>query len=351
MCDARSIQFLSSLVLARNIRRDKKVPSLVYRLGRSSGVRWQQVDPDAKAPLIVIAGPTGAGKSSLALRVCEEFSGEIVNCDSLQLYRGFHVGTAKTPESERRGVPHHLLDVLDPSDGYSAGEYARVARTIIQEISGRNRLPVVVGGTGFYLRALLDGLPVLPESDKAVRERLMNREQKKVGSMRRLLTRLDPAAAQRIQANDTQRLMRAVEIRLLSGQFSPPAVETEPLTGYRILKIGVDPDRALLYKLLDARTRQMFAAGLVQEVETLLKDGCTGAEKPFESLGYRQALGFIRHETTLERAIYLTQLETRHYAKRQWTWFRRDPEMQWLSGFGDSVSVIEQSLQILRRFL
>lgn len=307
--------------------------------------------PEAKLPLIVIAGPTGAGKSTLALTVCEEFSGEIVNCDSLQLYRGFHVGTAKTPGSERRGIPHHLLDVLDPSGGYSAGEYARVARNVIQEISGRGRLPVIVGGTGFYLRALLNGLPVLPESDKAMRDRLMAREEKRNGSMRRLLARLDPSAAQRIHPSDTQRLMRAVEIRLLSGQSSPPALETEPLTGYRILKIGLDPDRALLYKLLDARTCQMFAAGLVQEIETLLEQGCTGDEKPFESLGYRQALAFIRGETTVERAIYLTQLETRHYAKRQWTWFRRDPEIQWLSGFGNAIPVIEQCSQILRRFL
>jgi tRNA dimethylallyltransferase len=309
------------------------------------------VDSDRKPPLIVVAGPTGAGKSTLALSVCEEFSGEIVNCDSLQLYRGFHVGTAKTPESERRGIPHHLLDVLDPSGGYSAGEYARVARNVIGDISGRGRLPVVVGGTGFYLRALLNGLPMLPESDRATRERLMNREQRKPGSMRRLLTRLDPPAAQRIHASDTQRLMRAVEIRLLSGQLSPPAFETEPLTGYRVLKIGLDPERALLYKLLDARTLHMFATGLVHEIETLLAQGCTGDEKPFESLGYRQALAFIRGETPLERAIYLTQLETRHYAKRQWTWFRRDPEIQWLSGFGNAIPVIEQCMQMLRRFL
>jgi tRNA dimethylallyltransferase len=309
------------------------------------------VDSDRNPPLIIVAGPTGAGKSTLALRICEEFLGEIVNCDSLQLYRGFQVGTAKTPLAERRGIRHHLLDVLDPSGGYSAGEYARVARHTIGEISARGRLPVIVGGTGFYLQALLDGLPVLPESDKETRQRLMDREQKKVGSMRRLLTRLDPASAQRIHPNDTQRLMRAVEIRLLSGELSPPAIETEPLTGYRVLKIGLDPDRALLYKLLDARTRQMFEAGLVQEIETLLQQGCTGDEKPFESLGYRQALAFIRGETTLERAIYLTQLETRHYAKRQWTWFRRDPEIQWLSGFGDAIPVIEQCLQMLRRFL
>ncbi len=317
----------------------------------SAGYDDIQVDPKAQPPLIVIAGPTGSGKSALALSVCEEFSGEIVNCDSLQLYRGFHIGTAKTPEAERRGIRHHLLDVLDPSGGYSAGEYARVARVAIDEISARKRLPVAVGGTGFYLRALLDGLPVLPESDKATRERLTAREERKNGSMRRLLTRLDPPAAERIHPNDTQRLMRAVEIRMLSGKVSPPALEADPLIRYRVLKIGLDPDRASLYKHLDERTSLMFEHGLIEEVETLLKQGCTGDEKPFESLGYRQALAVIRGEITLVRAIYLTQMNTRHYAKRQWTWFRRDPTIQWLSGFGNTRPVIEQCSEILRRFL
>lgn len=302
-------------------------------------------------PLIVVAGPTGSGKSAIALRICAEFSGEIVNCDSLQLYRGFHLGTAKTPEPERQGVPHHLLDVLDPSDGYSAGEYARVARTIIRDITDRKRLPVVVGGTGFYLRALLDGLPVLPESHPPTRDRLMAREQRRPGSMRRLLSRLDPASAERIHPNDTQRVMRAVEIRVVSRKTSPPALETEPLMGFRALLIGLDPDRTQLYRLLNERTRFMFDAGLVREVATLLEQGCTGDEKPFESLGYRQSVAYLRGEITLDRAIYLTQLETRHYAKRQWTWFRRDPRVQWLSGFGNDIPIIEQSLQMIRRFL
>jgi tRNA dimethylallyltransferase len=309
------------------------------------------MDVSPKPPLIVIAGPTGSGKSALALSICESFSGEIVNCDSLQLYRGFHVGTAKTPEPQRRGIPHHLLDVLDPQDGYSAGEYARIARKIIQEISGRGRLPVVVGGTGFYLRALLQGLPGLPQSDPVTRARLMDREQRRAGSMRRLLTRLDPIAAQRIHGNDIQRLMRAVEIRLLSGQVSPPAVQTDSFTAYRVLKIGLDPDRAALYAALDARSRKMFDSSLIHEVELLLTNGCTGNEKPFESLGYRQAIQHLRGEINLSRAIYLTQLDTRHYAKRQWTWFRRDHEIQWLPGFGDDPSVIEMCSDILRRFI
>ena len=198
------------------------------------------------------------------------------------------------------------------------------------------------------------GSPSCPKAIKATRDTPeCCREEKRARQHAPVfcITRLDPPAAQRIHPSDTQRLMRAVEIRLLSGQWSPPAFETEPLTGYRVLKIGLDPERALLYKVLDSRTRQMFAAGLVEEIQTLLQHGCTGEEKPFESLGYRQALAFIRGETSLERAVYLTQLETRHYAKRQWTWFRRDPEIQWLSGFGNALPVIEQCSRILRRFL
>jgi tRNA dimethylallyltransferase len=184
-----------------------------------------------------------------------------------------------------------------------------------------------------------------------VRARLMARQAKRPGSMRRLLKRLDPAAFERLHANDTQRLMRAVEIRLVSGQTSPPALETEPLTGYSILKIGLDPDRKRLYTLLDARTTEMFRSGLVEEVQGLLDSGYSGDEKPFESLGYHQTISYLRGEITRERAIYLTQLGTRHYAKRQWTWFRRDTEIKWLSGLGDSPYVIEQCSEMLRQFI
>ena len=286
--------------------------------------------------MVTVVGPTGSGKSALALDLAERFSGEIVNCDSLQLYRGFDIGTAKTPPSERRGVPHHLFDVLEPQMGYSAGEYARQARTVIAQITARGRLPVIVGGTGFYLRALLAGLPPLPGRDEELRSRLLGKEQTRPGSLHHLLTRLEPAAAGRIHPRDVQKLTRALEVRLLTGRSLPAPAQARPLEGYVNAKIGLNPDRAVVNQRLDARAVAMFNSGLIEEVRRLLAEGATGAEKPFASLGYKQALRHLRGELTLEEAIASTQLETRQYAKRQWTWFRRDPEIFWIAGLGDS---------------
>jgi tRNA dimethylallyltransferase len=302
-------------------------------------------------PLVAIVGPTGAGKSALALRMCEQFNGEVVNCDSLQLYRGFDIGTAKTSESGRRGIRHHMIDVLEPGQGYSAGEYARCARAIIREITGRARLPVIVGGTGFYLRALLNGLPPLPERDETLRARLAARESNHPQSLHRLLRRLDLDAAKRIHPHDTQKLIRALEIRILTRNPLPPAQSAEALTGYRALHIGLDPDRALLYKTLDARAREMFHSGLIDEVRGLFTRGCTGAEKPFESLGYKQALQYLRGSLDFEQAIESTQLETRQYAKRQLTWFHREPQVQWLAGFGQSIGIVDQCFQYIQNFV
>jgi tRNA dimethylallyltransferase len=294
----------------------------------------------------VIAGPTGAGKSSLALDIAAALGGELVNCDSLQLYRGFDVGTAKTPLLERRQIPHRLLDVLDPADGFSAGDYARRARAAIAEIVAAGRLPIVAGGTGFYLRALLDGLPELPSRDPSIRERLQARERNRPRSLHRLLTRLEPDAARRIHSRDVQKTLRALEIRLLTGSRLPRPEPTGRLQGYTILKIGLNPDRTELFTRLNARVESMFSGGLIEEVRGLLAHGATGDEKPFESLGYRQAIEHIRGKITLEQAIVSTQTATRQYAKRQWTWFRRDPEIHWLEGFGDQPEVIRRALEL-----
>jgi tRNA dimethylallyltransferase len=302
-------------------------------------------------PLVTIAGPTGSGKSQLAVRVAENFDGEVVNCDSLQLYRGFDVGTAKIAPAERCGVPHHMLDVLAPSEGYSAGEYARNAREVIRDISQRGHLPIITGGTGFYLNALLNGLPQLPERDPGLRTRLADREARRPGTLHRLLTRLEPGAAARIHARDVQKTIRALEVRVLTHNALPPPAAAEPLRGYRMLKIGLNPPRDRLHDVLDARAREMFRSGLMEEVQNLLANGCTGDEKPFESLGYKQALQYLRREIALDDAIASTQLETRQYAKRQWTWFRRDPEIIWLSGFGGSGDLVGQCLELVSKFV
>jgi tRNA dimethylallyltransferase len=295
-------------------------------------------------PLIAILGPTASGKTELALRVAEEHSGEIVNCDSLQMYRGLDIGTAKTAASHRRGIPHHLFDVLDPEKSFSAGDYSRAAREVIASIADRGRLPVVVGGTGFYLRALLDGLPSLPPRDESIRARLAGRE------LHPLLQRLDPVAARKVHPRDTQKLTRALEVRLLTGAPLPDPSSAEPLEGYRTLQIGLAPDRELLVQAIETRTREMFRAGLIEEVRGLQANGLTGSEKAFESLGYKQAVLHLRGKFSLEDAITSTEIETRQYAKRQLTWFRRDPRVQWLTGFGSDPEVIAQGLGWVREF-
>jgi tRNA dimethylallyltransferase len=302
-----------------------------------------------KLPMVVVAGPTGSGKSALAVALARRFQGEIVNCDSLQLYRRFDIGTAKTPVAGRQGILHHLFDVLESQEGYSAGEYARAARAVLREISARGGLPIVTGGTGFYLKALLEGLPSLPERDEALRARLAVKEARKPGTLHRLLARLEPKAAARIHKNDSQKLTRALEIRLTTHAPLPPKETAAPLEGYAPVKIGLNPDRAELNARLDTRVEIMFSQGLLEEVRELLAKGDTGDEKPFEALGYKQALAQIRGTLSLEEAIRSTQLETRQYAKRQLTWFRRDPEMRWLAGFGDSGGLQAEAGEIVRR--
>jgi tRNA dimethylallyltransferase len=302
-------------------------------------------------PLVAIVGPTASGKSELALRVAEVFAGEIVNCDALQFYRGFDIGTAKTLAAARRGIPHHLFDVLDPQTGFSAGDYARSARETIAGIASQGRLPVVVGGTGFYLRALLEGLPSLPPRHEPLRDRLSRREQRRPGSLHRLLSRLEPTAGARIHPRDVQKVMRALEIRLLTQAALPAPEAATALSGFRLFQMGLAPERSLLVDAIAARTRRMFHAGLVAEVRGLLDGGLSGEEKPFESLGYSQVLGYLRGQISLEQAMAATEIETRQYAKRQLTWFRRDPRIVWFPGFGSDPAIVEACLEAIRKFL
>jgi len=303
--------------------------------------------------VIAILGPTGSGKSDLALRVAAEFSGEVVNCDSLQIYRYFDVGTAKLPADQRRGIPHHLIDILDPDQLFTAGEYARMARGVLAEISTRGRLPVVAGGTGFYLRALLDGLFPGPERDQVLRDRLAERERRRPGSIHRLLGRFDPQAARRIHPNDLPKLMRALEVYLLTRR---PVTEIyqegrDELRGYETLKIGLSPLRERLYARLDQRAEHMFQTGLIEEVRGILTRGFTASAKPFESHGYRQAVQFLNGELNQDQAVFYAQRNTRRYAKRQMTWFRQEPGIEWFAGFGEEPQIQQAIIDRVRGFL
>jgi tRNA dimethylallyltransferase len=303
--------------------------------------------------VIAILGPTGAGKSDLALRLAREFTGEVVNCDSLQIYRYFDIGTAKLPPAERRGIPHHLIDILDPDQVFTAGEYARMATDALDEISGRGSLPIIAGGTGFYFRALVDGLFPGPSRDQALRERLDARERRKPGSVHRLLRRFDPEAARRIHPHDLPKLIRALEVRLLTRR---PATDwfrqgRDALHGYCPLKIGLAPDRDALYRRLDLRGEQMFHGGLIEEVRGILDRGFPSASKPFESHGYRQAIQLLGGELSLKDAVFYTQRNTRRYAKRQMTWFRQERGMEWFSGFGDDPEIQRAVVDRVGKFL
>jgi tRNA dimethylallyltransferase len=303
-------------------------------------------------PLPVVLGPTGSGKSDLSLYIARTIGGEIVNCDSLQVYRGFDIGTAKVPAAERQGVPHHLIDIVEPTDLFTAGDYARVAQAAIREISAGGKIVVLVGGTGFYLRGLLEGLSPGPARDEILRARLLNKEQIRPGRLHQILARLDPVSAARIHPNDKNKTMRALEVRLLEGAPVSSMFERgrAPLSGFLPVKIGLDPPRDLLYARLNERARGMFdAGGLADEVRRLISAGVPPEAKPFESLGYKQVLQMLQGRITAEQALESTQLETRRYAKRQLTWFRKEQAVQWIAGFGDDPQVQTEALAILQR--
>lgn len=291
--------------------------------------------------LIVLAGPTASGKTALSLELAERLGGEIVSCDSVAVYRDMEIGTAKPSLEERVRVPHHLLDVVAPSLEYSAGDYGRAARDAVRAIASRGKVPIVAGGTGLYLRALLDGLSPMPPRDETLRERLRSfAERRKARSLHRLLRRLDPDAANRIHQNDTPKLIRALEVSLLERRPLTAAWERsrpEPLTGFRVLQFGLAPPRAELYDRINRRCAQMFEVGLVEETRMLVEkygEDC----RALGALGYAQAMAEIRGELTLQQAVAAAQQGHRNYAKRQGTWFRKDTRMEWLEGFGPNVA-------------
>jgi tRNA dimethylallyltransferase len=336
--------------------------------------------------VVVVLGPTASGKTSLSLALARHFHGEILNCDSVAMYREFEIGTAKPTRAERAEIPHHLIDCVDPRQNVSAGEYARQARCILREISRReaaqrekaqpekaqpektssetalsdqdptsNRqrqpLPIVTGGTGLYLRALLEGLFPGPQRSEELRHKLRDRAAKHgTGHLHRILRRLDPSAANRIHANDVPKMIRAIEVCLASRR---PMTELwqrgrETLQGFRILRLGLNPDRDSLYARIDHRAQKMFDQGLITETEKLLAKFGDRAH-PFQSLGYKQACQFLRGELDRESALRAAQQAHRNYAKRQMTWFRRESDVSWLIGFGDDPAIQAEAVAAVSR--
>ena len=293
-------------------------------------------------PLVAIVGPTAAGKSELALKLAEHLDGEVVNCDSVQVYRGFDCGTGKIPLSERRGIPHHLLDVVEPGEVFTAGDFRARALEALSEIRGRGKLPIVVGGTGLYLRALLLGLFEGPKRSEALRARFgAVAERRGRESLHRLLARLDRRAAARIHPRDTPKVIRALEVRLLARQPMSEMLERgrTGLQGFRVLKAGLCPERKQLAQRINARVERMFREGLLDETRDMLEHPDAAGIKALGALGYRQACAVLRGEVGREEAVRETQTATRRYAKRQMTWFRREPGVEWFEGFGDDPEI------------
>jgi tRNA dimethylallyltransferase len=298
-------------------------------------------------PLVVVLGATASGKTALSLALAERFHGEIVNCDSVAMYREFDIGTAKPTASERSRAPHYLLDCVEPTGHVTAGEYSRQAREVLDEIKTRGHLPIVVGGTGLYLRALLEGLFPGPQRSEELRERLRERAESR-GSryLHRILRRLDRAAADKIHANDAPKLIRAIEVCLGSRRKMTDLWHQQgrdPLRGFRILRLGLDPDRSALYDRINLRAQQMFEAGLIEETKRL-REKYGDAAGPLSSLAYKQAVQFLRGDRTREQALQAAQQAHRNYAKRQMTWFRRESEVHWLRGFGDDAKIQSEAV-------
>lgn len=307
---------------------------------------------NAADPLLVaILGPTASGKTALSLALARALPGEIVNCDSVAMYRGFEIGTAKPTAHERTQAPHHLFDIVDPTGYITAGEYARQARAVLHEITSRGHVPIVVGGTGLYLRALLDGLFSGPERSEDLRGRLRHRATKREpGYLHKILKRLDATAAGAIHPNDTPKLIRAIEVCLGSRRQMTEMWREgrDALRGFRVRKIGLNPEREALYARINARARRMFDAGLVEETQQLLASNGEAA-RPLGALGYKQAVQLLRNELGLEEAIAASAQAHRNYAKRQMTWFRREIGVEWRVGFGDDPCVQEWAIGLLTK--
>jgi tRNA dimethylallyltransferase len=298
----------------------------------------------AGARLIVILGPTSSGKSALAISLAERLAGEVLVCDSTQVYRHFDIGTGKVPVGEQRGIPHHLVDLVEPHEVFTAGEYRKRALDALDQVGRRGKLPIITAGTGLYLRALLEGLADAPERSEQLRDRL--RKKAELGGpehLHRVLARIDKEAANRIAPRDAPKIIRAIEIRTLAGK---PVGEIhrsgrKRLEGYSIVKLGLQPERHALYARINARVEAMIASGWIEEVRGLVARGVPADAKPFQFIGYSDLRACLEPRAgTKQDAVKRIQQSTRQFAKRQITWFRKEPDVTWFTGFGDDPEIL-----------
>lgn len=305
-----------------------------------------------KPPLISVVGPTASGKSDLGIALAHRFNGEIINCDSVQTYRGIYVATAKVPPDEQQGIPHYLIDIVEPTYNLTAVEWAERAREVIADIESRDKLALLVGGTGFYLRALTTKFFDSPEIDERLRPRFQQiLERHGVEHLHRMLARVDPALAARFAPKDWSRVIRALEVYFSSGkplsewQANTPEEPTEEAS--RIFYLVLEPPREQLYDRINRRTDLMVERGLLTEIQELIASGVPTTAKAFNAHGYKRFVEYLLGQRTLDSAIEQMKLDTRHYAKRQWTWWRAQPNTFWLQGFGFEGNVIEQAIRIV----
>jgi tRNA dimethylallyltransferase len=312
----------------------------------------QTIEQAAQTPgVIAIVGPTASGKSTLGIEVALRLNGEVINCDSVQVYQGIQIATAKVPLEERGGVPHHLIDFVSPNINYTAGDWAREAAAAIEDIQRRGRLPILVGGTGLYLRAFRNPFFASPQTDESLRRRLNElREQRGAEHLHAVLRRLDPESALELYPRDWPRVQRAIEVRLQTGEAMSGKKQLRPAppeSAHRLRLIVLNPPRATLYERINERTEQHFAAGLVDEVKTLLAEGVPAASNALGAHGYRRVVEYLEGKRDVASAIEQTKLDVRHYAKRQLTWFRREAGAEWFAGFGEHEQIQQAVLQAL----
>lgn len=294
-----------------------------------------------------IVGPTASGKSDLGIKLALALEGEIINLDSVQVYRAIYIATAKVPLNERQGVPHHLIDIVEPTENFTAGDYARLAATTIEEVESRKHTALLVGGTGFYLRALTRPLFEGPKTDPELRQRLVDLKEKRGAEhLHRMLARIDSQAAKNINSNDWSRTMRALEVYFQTGRRISelqPAMPPAPEFASRVRIVALDPPREELYARINQRAEEMFDRGLVEEVESVIASGVPPAAKAFQAHGYRRVVEYLQGKRTRDDAANQMKLDTRHYAKRQLSWWRAWPGVKWVHRFGDEPEAFDEA--------